>query len=330
MKLIKSDYWPFYEKIQMQKCKQVINIASLLLKKDIEINNVKSFFNIPYTKKKHDNLCFDLHFPTNYSAPLPCVFYIHGGAWMSADKKIYTPYCKKLASLGFAVCNINYRLMPEVEVEHCIQDCITAMKFIVNNSTKFNIDPAKLFAIGDSAGAHLVSYAITQFLNNVHKFSKPYKFLGCGLYYGVYDFTKFNKTEFPILKSMHKRYVKLFDKQEKEHLKKQNKSTKNFVSCAKRYKNSDLFQYYKKLSPVNFLTSDFPPVFITSGRIDKLNKQSMLFIKHLNKLNIPYTSLIFPKSRKDASHAFLNIHILPSAKSAYEHLVRFFFAQLNP
>ncbi len=315
-------YWPLKEKLALKKNKAEITLASFLIKKDIKLKHVKSLFNLPYSKENNPCLTFDVHTPTNFLSPMPCIIYFHGGALLSGDKSIYTSFLKKLCKLGFVVFNVNYSLMPEVEIENIVSNCACAVKHIVKNCKKFNINPQKIVMGGDSAGAYLASFLITQFQNKNFKTNPPIKFCGCFLYYGLFDLTKFNKSKFPIIKSMHSRYVKLFDKYEKQEFDKINPN-KKFVSCAKNFKKSNLYAYYKSYSTTTYLTSKFPPTFVASGKIDKLHNQTKLFVEKLKENNVPVTAVIFARNRVDARHAFLNVEFLPSAKTAFATLKEF-------
>ena len=134
------------------------------------------------------------------------------------------------------------------------------------------------------------------------KIKLPIKILGLGLYYGVFDLNNLENDPSPILQDLN-----------------------NFWQST----NQNSKQNYKKLSPTTYVTNNYPPCFITSGEIDKLNYQTAIF-EHLLTLNqIEHDYLSFDKSRQDGRHAFLNMPILNSAKEAFERLTNFFEKQLN-
>ena len=328
MKTKQTFYWPLKEKLAMNLNKVEIKLAGFLVKKNIKLKYVKSIFNISYTSQKEPYCCYDFHIPTNFTAPLPCIIYFHGGALLSGDKSLYTHFLKQLAGLGFAVFNVNYCLMPNAEIENIISNCVSAIKHIIKNSTKYSINPNQVVMGGDSAGAYLASYLITQFQAGNFKTKPNLNFIGCFLYYGMFDLTKFNKIKFPILSAMHNRYVKLFDMQEKESFEKLHPN-KKYVSCIKRYRKSNLFNYYKQYSTTTHLTKNFPPTFLASGKIDKLHPQTKQLLAQLKKLKIKTTAVIFPAHRKDAQHAFLNAEFLPSAKQTKQQLEQFLLGLIN-
>ena len=99
----------------------------------------------------------DVYRPKNAeSAKLPVIVSVHGGAWVYGDKDVYQFYCMKLAQRGFAVVNFSYRLAPEVKFPASLQDTDKVFRWIYENSEKYGFDTEKVFAVGDSAGAHLL------------------------------------------------------------------------------------------------------------------------------------------------------------------------------
>jgi len=94
---------------------------------------------------------------------LPVIVNVHGGAWVYGTKEIYQFYCMKLAQRGFAVVNFNYRLAPENKFPSSLEDTCAIFAWIEENADKYGFDTGNVFAVGDSAGAHLLSlYAAFQ------------------------------------------------------------------------------------------------------------------------------------------------------------------------
>lgn len=63
-----------------------------------------------------------------------------------------------LATHGFTVLNINYRLAPHHTHPAPIEDLEKAIKFLKANSEKFKLDEEKIGLWGYSSGGHTVSY----------------------------------------------------------------------------------------------------------------------------------------------------------------------------
>ena len=58
---------------------------------------------------------------------------------------------------GYVVVAPNYRLIPEVDVEQCIDDAAEAVAWTFRNIEKYGGDPSKIFVTGHSAGGYLTS-----------------------------------------------------------------------------------------------------------------------------------------------------------------------------
>lgn len=89
---------------------------------------------------------------------LPVVIDIHGGGWMYATKDLNEYYCKEIASKGYIVFSISYRLVPDVTVNEQIQDCSSALAWISENMNNYPANANTVMLTGDSAGGQLSAY----------------------------------------------------------------------------------------------------------------------------------------------------------------------------
>ena len=87
----------------------------------------------------------------------PIALTIHGGGWSSQDRSSFCGVSQFIASLGWAVFNINYRLTSISPWPACGDDCLMAAKFLLDgNVPEFvRLDRRKLLICGGSAGGHL-------------------------------------------------------------------------------------------------------------------------------------------------------------------------------
>jgi len=85
----------------------------------------------------------------------PAVLLIHGGGWYSGDKAESTALGQRLTALGFTCFALNYRLTPAFRHPAQVQDCARAARWVRAHAAGYAVDPARLGAWGDSAGAHL-------------------------------------------------------------------------------------------------------------------------------------------------------------------------------
>ena len=115
-----------------------------------------TFANLDYVGQANPAQTLDLYLPSG-NGPFPLMVFIHGGGWMTGDKGNGDSFPTDLNPRGIAVASINYRLSGEAIFPAQIQDCKAAIRFLRANAAKYKIDPARIGAIGDSAGAHLAS-----------------------------------------------------------------------------------------------------------------------------------------------------------------------------
>lgn len=98
------------------------------------------------------------------SAPLPCVYYIHGGGMqsMSCYDGIYRAWGKIIAQQGVAVAMVDFRnclsasSAPEVlPFPAGLNDCVSGVKWLVEHAADLNINPAHIVIAGESGGGNL-------------------------------------------------------------------------------------------------------------------------------------------------------------------------------
>jgi len=93
------------------------------------------------------------------SGPRPLIVFVHGGAWVGGDKSDSTGAAKirHYTEAGYHLASINYRLLPEVDIEDQARDVAAAIGALVANAGPMDIDPQRVVLMGHSAGAHLAA-----------------------------------------------------------------------------------------------------------------------------------------------------------------------------
>ncbi|MFT3701887.1 MAG: alpha/beta hydrolase [Agriterribacter sp.] len=106
----------------------------------------------------NDNL-MDLFLPEPHNSNTKLIVYIHGGSWVSGNKKeIPEAFIEELAGKRkYAVASINYRLVKDGKniFPAQIEDIKRALAFVASNAKKYNYDEKNIALMGASAGAHL-------------------------------------------------------------------------------------------------------------------------------------------------------------------------------
>jgi acetyl esterase len=89
---------------------------------------------------------------------LPALVFFHGGGWTIGDLDTHDVVCRSLA-LGArcAVFSVDYRLAPENPFPAAVGDCISATKYIAENTSSLKIDRSRIAVGGDSAGGNLAA-----------------------------------------------------------------------------------------------------------------------------------------------------------------------------
>lgn len=89
----------------------------------------------------------------------PAIVFVHGGGWRSGDKG--TGQWRSLpldyARNGYVCVSLNYRLTDEAPFPACVEDVKCAVRWLRANATQYGVDPNRIGAYGNSAGAHLVA-----------------------------------------------------------------------------------------------------------------------------------------------------------------------------
>ncbi len=100
----------------------------------------------------------DLCTPVGATDLRPGVILIHSGGYVQGNKESYDPLCDAFASYGFVVASVNYRLAPQNKWPAPLVDVQLAVRWLRANAGQYNLDPARLCAMGDSVGAHLAIF----------------------------------------------------------------------------------------------------------------------------------------------------------------------------
>ena len=126
--------------------------------------------NIAYANTSNAQV-LDLYLPKG-DGPFPVVVNIHPGGFFSGDKDMVpgTPG-KTMLEAGYAIASINYRLSGEAPFPAAVQDAKAAVRFLRANAVKYNLNPDKIAAFGQSAGGNIASMLGTA--GDVAEFDDP-------------------------------------------------------------------------------------------------------------------------------------------------------------
>lgn len=117
------------------------------------------YFDQPYGNDPAQKL--DIWLPRQATRPYPTILFIHGGGFISLDKRESesSPVVLEALHRGYAAVSINYRMLPQIHFEETIQDIQDALRFVLDHANNFQIDTTNLIVWGGSAGGYLALMA---------------------------------------------------------------------------------------------------------------------------------------------------------------------------
>lgn len=187
-----------------------------------------------------DSLTLDLYRPAPVNSASPGVVVIHGGAWQSGNSKQLPELNSYLASRGYLVAALNYRLAPSWRYPAPVEDIQAAVSYLNQHATQFGLDPTRLVLLGRSAGGHLalqVAYASNESaIRGVISFYGP-----ADLYYG------YTHPANPLVIDSRKVLVEFLGGSPDE-----------------------LPEIYRRASPIHYVGASTPPTLLIHGGRDEL------------------------------------------------------------
>ncbi len=247
--------------------------------------DVKRFDDIQYGPDPEWQM-LDVYRPREAEGPLSVLVSVHGGGWVYGDKEIYQYYCMDLARRGFAVVNFTYRLAPEFKFPAPLEDTNLVCAWILDHAGEYGMDPTRFFAVGDSAGAHILGlYA--EFCTNpeyaaLFSFQPPEGFvptalaLNCGAYRITLDSGPDDRTNRLLMRDF------LPEKGTPQEL--------------------------EEICVLDHVTPRFPPAIVMTSYGDFLKAQAPLLEEALRADGVAVTSLFYGDEDNQLGHVFhLNI-----------------------
>jgi acetyl esterase/lipase len=127
----------------------------------IPMTAIRSHQRIQFAKPDGVPLNINLYQPL---APgkYPGVIQIYGGAWRGGNPNSNEQFSRYLASRGYVVVAIDYRHAPKYRFPAQLNDVNTALEYIQQQASNWEIDLDRLAIIGRSSGGHLAKLAAYQ------------------------------------------------------------------------------------------------------------------------------------------------------------------------
>ena len=230
----------------------------------------------------HKMNVLDVYRPVGAAPKLPVIVSVHGGGWVYGDKKLYSHYCVSLAQRGFVVVNFTYRLSPQNKFPCHLEDTVMAFDWVRKNATRYGMDRDNIFAVGDSAGGHILA-----------------------LYCGMCTNPEFaEKFDFKPIEEVIPKAIALncavLDMDEIQ--------TGMGASTMKLMKDvlpkDKMEEMLALANPIAYVNEKFPPCYIMTANEDFLRVQPESFKKKLDELGVPYTYKLYGSNLDPLGHVF--------------------------
>jgi len=141
---------------------QTIDVEKLGAPREEDIvhyENIEEILNIPYMNRDEVPLGMDIFKPTAAEGTeLPVIVTIHGGGLALGDRKVSRPFGRLLASKGYLVFSIEYRLAPRANVCMELDDVCAGLDLVGQRLVDYDVDFNRIFIAAESAGAYLAAY----------------------------------------------------------------------------------------------------------------------------------------------------------------------------
>ena len=238
---------------------------------------------------------------------LPCIVYIHGGAFIGGSLDVSENPCKLIAEgINGIVISVDYSLAPEKPYPVGLNDCRKVVEYIEENNFLYGIDKSKIGIVGESAGANLATIVANE--NSNIKFQ--------GLVYPVVTFVDKN----PFFNWD----IDLYENPYKEE------KIYNFINSLrncedlvqKLYIQRELDPRREDLSPIfNKNLSKAKKTLIAVSEYDYLRVQGEAYGKLIHKAGVETKIIRY----EEVNHAFLdNLGIYPQAEDTINEIVKEF------
>ncbi len=238
----------------------------------------------------HGKNYYDLYLPKNIEHKVPVIIWIHGGGFIAGGKDGTKNWSKMFADAGYAVAAVDYEYAPEIsypEQPRQIQEFIKELKKRADEGLPIDIN--RVYLAGDSAGAHIAAQCALcatnpDFGNEIGIKSELHsdELKGTLLYCGPYNIE--------MIFSLDNKFAQFIF----------GKIGWAFFGTPRWRKNHML----KTTTVKDYVTSEFPPSFITDGNKGSFEKEGRELAEKLKNLGVMTSELFFDESEGEIGHVY--------------------------
>ena len=201
----------------------------------------------------------------------PVIFYVKGSSWNKQRTVRSLLNFAPFVRAGYIGAFIEYRPKQVAPIPAQIEDAFDAIRFLIDNKSRFHIDTDNMFVSGDSSGGHT---ALSVFATwNTHKFDRGEgelpKLRGCIDFYAPADMSMYAEDFIEIIPELKERFKKSVVA---------GVDIINDKETARKYSPQYMFKEERK----------YPPVLICHGSKDTLVpfKQSIRLFERLKEIGV--------------------------------------------
>jgi|SRR5262252_3773333 len=238
--------------------------------------------NIVYHTANNYQSKLDVYTPADGKGPTPVVVVIHGGGWIEGTKEERALEIMPYLQMGFAAVNVEYRLGRVSRAPAAVEDCRCALHWVFTHAKPYNFDPERVVLQGGSAGGHLA--LTTGMLTSAAGFDHECR--GPGEDWS----TAIGTSDDPRVAAI-VNWFGIADVVDELH----GPNAKAYaVIWVGDQPNAD--EIAKRVSPINYVTSNTPPIITIHGDKDALvpYSQSVRLHKALDAAKVPNQLFTIP------------------------------------
>ena len=214
----------------------------------------------------------------------------YGDNWISAGYALWflreAQYL--MASRGYAVMGMSYRLVPEVTVAGQVQDVFASLHWLAEHGSEYGFDLSRVLLTGDSAGGHLTGLVACVQLNPdlqaLYQVEPlPFAFTALAIAHGVCDVYRFRLFTPLLDRALTREYLHLM--------------------LGRPWRHSPLRGHVSFEDTAPGLP--LPPILVIASQPDRYYAQSKRLIRYLDNSPFPHQVIYWSRQQSErATHVF--------------------------
>ena len=226
---------------------------------------------------------------------LPIILFVHGGGFILGNLETHDAMARELANRANAVIvAVDYRLAPEYPFPAALDDCTTALEWVLAEASALAVDPSRVSLAGDSAGGQLAVATALRCLRSGTRLRHV------ALLYPLLDPHRAS----PSARTLAEGYM----------------LTGSFIEWAwSAYRGRPEIADSPLFDVEHAVLDNFPPTTIVTAQFDPLRDEAEAFSARLERTGVP----VELKCYQGMIHGFAGFpHLTPVANEAVEFLAQ--------